>query len=263
MINQTPIRIFYGDIHGCYEELILLYDLINKKYPNAEHWHLGDLIDRGEDSGRVIDFVMKNFKGGVMGNHEETMIDIITRSQSYQYVPENKEKKTTMEQITSERLEYLKSLPPLHVFDDVKLIIVHGGLVPNTPLHLQNSKLCVRAQMVKDNSSQNHNRWWGHDATRQPKIGKTEEQSYAEGYRRWYEVYDFDYDCIFGHSVMGIKPFVYQKEGYGKIIGIDTGSCFGGYLTAYIYPLMEYEQIKCNERVKGRNIKNFLLEVKP
>jgi len=151
----------------------------------------------------------------------------------------------------------MNSMPPLHVFDDLKLIIVHGGIVPGIPLYKQNSQLCIRAQMVKPGQQHMLNRWWGRDAKKQPKIGKTEKESYAEGYRRWYEFYDDEYDCIFGHSVFGLDPFIHQNPGCGKTIGIDTGSCFGGNLTACIYPDMEFIQEPCKTYVIGKNIQEF------
>lgn len=254
---MTQLRAIYSDIHGCYHELVKLYSRISKKYPGIEHWHVGDLVDRGSYSGEVIDFVMKNFTGGVMGNHEDTMIGIVLRNRQYGYVPKNLEKVQTMKQITDRRLKYIQSLPRIHVFDDVGLIIVHGGLVPKVPLYAQNPGLCIRAQMILPNRQEMHNRWWGCDSIKQRGVHKTEKESYEEGYRRWYEVYDFEYDCIFGHSVMGLKPFVHQREGFGKTIGIDTGSCFGGNLTAYIYPEMKYEQIKCSHYAEGKNVRQM------
>ncbi len=251
------LRAIYGDIHGCIKELKELYNKIETIYPGIEHWHLGDLIDRGPDSGACIDFVQKYFTGGVRGNHEDTIISMVERNRSYGYVPKNPDKLATMEQITRRRFDYIKALPPLHVFDDIGLIIVHGGILPGVPLYAQNPHLCIRAQMVIPGRQELHNRWWGGEATRQPKIGKTEKESYAEGYRRWYTVYDDEYDCIFGHSVMGVKPFIHKTEHYGTVIGIDTGSCFGGNLTACIYPELKFIQIPCDMYVIGKNVQHF------
>src|ERR1019366_1482961 len=75
-------------------------------------------------------------------------------------------------------------------------------------------------------------RWWGEMAVKH-KSGKSEEQNYAEGYRRWYSVYDLPYDCVYGHSVF-VQPHVHQNPGAGRTIGIDTGNVFGGTLTAAI-----------------------------
>lgn len=256
-------RAFYGDIHGCFDELEELYRLVERKYPGIEHWHVGDLVDRGPDSDKVIDFCMQYFTGGVKGNHEDTIVKSyyarkkrIANGEKAGPHP-NPDKERTLSQLNDIRAEYIRELPHLHVFDDSKLIIVHGGILPNRTLQSQIPEICVRAQMIKPNDAKAANRWWGGDATRQPKAGKTEEESRKEGYVRWYEAYDQEYDCIYGHSVMGLDPYIHQNEGYGRTIGIDTGSCFGGFLTAFIHPSDDIIKVPCKEYVEGKNVRTF------
>jgi len=60
--------IVIGDVHGCYDELMYLMD----KLPYTDDLcFVGDLIDRGPDSKKVVDFIIKNNYKSVMGNHEE------------------------------------------------------------------------------------------------------------------------------------------------------------------------------------------------
>ena len=272
-MEEKRLAIF-GDIHGCAWELRQLYSYVRLKYNDKiEFWHVGDLVDRGPESGKVIDFVMKNFDGGVAGNHERTIIKQWDRQQATGFIPKNPDKARTLEQLDERKANYLKSLPLLHVFDDLKMILVHGGLYPEVPLHIQArlENVC-RLQMLKMSDVDRimdrnfcineglHNRWWGSDAKRQPKVGKTELQSIDEGYQRWYEVYDHEYDVIFGHSVMGIEPKIFQGTNEGKAIAIDTGSCFGGMLTAFIYPDMNYIQMPCEEYAEGKSVKRMMEE---
>jgi serine/threonine protein phosphatase 1 len=49
-------QLFVGDIHGHYEALRQLWDLISPTSTDAVYF-LGDLIDRGPDSAAVVDFV--------------------------------------------------------------------------------------------------------------------------------------------------------------------------------------------------------------
>jgi len=66
-------RIFIiGDVHGCYKTLMALVKQLPK---DAKLVFVGDLIDRGSDSQKVIEFVRKNNHLCVMGNHELTMRD--------------------------------------------------------------------------------------------------------------------------------------------------------------------------------------------
>lgn len=256
-------RAFYGDIHGCADELQKLYHQVEAKYPGIEHWHVGDLWDRGPDSGRVTKFVYDNFAGGVKGNHEDTVLKLNKRIKKTGVLSGNDDKRNTIESVdaqacSKELWDYAEALPWLHVFDDEGLIIVHAGMYPRLSLHRQTSAVC-RLQMIKPDGRMLHNknRWWGGDAVRQPKVKTSEAVSRQDGYVRWYEVYDNDYDCIYGHSVIGLEPFVHENGIGGKTIGIDTGSCFGGNLTAYIYPAMEYLQVPCKEYVVGKNVRTF------
>ena len=257
-------RAFYGDIHGCYDELTELYSIVETKYPGIEHYHTGDLGERGPESAKVINFVRLNFAGGVEGNHCSKMKSVYAFFKKKGLKHGNPEKIKMLNQMlnhpNSEDLwRYLEDMPKFRVFDDVGLFLVHGGLYPGVEVWENCQQGVTFLQMTKPGPLvlKSKNRWWGDDAINQPRTNTTEEQSRAEGYLRWYEAYDYEYDCIFGHSVMGLKPFIHQNPGFGKTIGIDTGSCFGGNLTAYIYPDNSYFQVRCKEYVCGKNVKQL------
>ena len=73
-----------GDIHGCYQEMVALIDMIHRdcaarKDKQTYLIFLGDLIDRGPDSRGVIEHLMRfphEFATPlfIMGNHEEMMV---------------------------------------------------------------------------------------------------------------------------------------------------------------------------------------------
>lgn len=255
-------------------ELEKLINYIRNKYKsfNLSFYHLGDLVDRGPDSGRAIDIVRQNFDGGVLGNHEQTMLRSWTKHISYGYMPQNPMKAKTISQLNQVRVDYLRKLPLIHVFDNPKIVLVHGGLYPKIPFYMQSdiTNVC-RLQMLKESdvnevlysgrSFKNMplgNRWWGPDARQQPKIEKTEEESMGEGYRRWYEVYDHDYDVFFGHSVLGVEGQIFETAGPARAISLDTGASFGGMLTAVIYPDMDFIQVETKEYAQGKNVKKMM-----
>lgn len=68
-MSQTYI---IGDVHGAYDTLVKLVENLPK---NAELIFVGDLIDRGNKSKEVIEFIRKNNHRCVLGNHEQMMID--------------------------------------------------------------------------------------------------------------------------------------------------------------------------------------------
>lgn len=77
-----------GDIHGCVEELTHLHDLIEEdaKQFSGEKWlvYLGDYVDRGPSSARVLDQLTATPRPGwrslpLVGNHEVMMLGFLDR----------------------------------------------------------------------------------------------------------------------------------------------------------------------------------------
>ena len=59
-----------GDVHGCFYTLFELVQQIRKKYPEAEIISLGDLVDRGNYSYEVVNYVIEENIRFVPGNHD-------------------------------------------------------------------------------------------------------------------------------------------------------------------------------------------------
>ena len=59
-----------GDIHGCFYTLLELYNKIKKKYPKMPIYAVGDLIDRGNHSYKVIKFFIDENIRFTPGNHD-------------------------------------------------------------------------------------------------------------------------------------------------------------------------------------------------
>mgnify|MGYP003397945667 CR=1 FL=1 len=59
-----------GDVHGCYHTLKELVDKIKNKYPNIKIFCVGDLVDRGNNSFEVVEFVVAEKIQCVIGNHD-------------------------------------------------------------------------------------------------------------------------------------------------------------------------------------------------
>jgi len=59
-----------GDIHGCYYTLLELYDTVKTKYPDVEIYSVGDLLDRGKHSYKVVEFIKEKEIKFVPGNHD-------------------------------------------------------------------------------------------------------------------------------------------------------------------------------------------------
>lgn len=61
-----------GDVHGCHTTLMALIDRLPS---DAQLCFVGDLIDRGPDSAKVVEFVKSGGHHCVLGNHEQMMLD--------------------------------------------------------------------------------------------------------------------------------------------------------------------------------------------
>jgi len=59
-----------SDIHGCYNTLLALSGKVREKYPGIQLYCVGDLVDRGNFSCDVIDFVISEKINFTPGNHE-------------------------------------------------------------------------------------------------------------------------------------------------------------------------------------------------
>lgn len=76
---------FVGDIHGCYDEYRQIEDKIfrhaNKHGVTPFIVSVGDLVDRGPDSAKVVEHFAKGSEAGthvaVLGNHETFMLTVL------------------------------------------------------------------------------------------------------------------------------------------------------------------------------------------
>lgn len=59
-----------GDIHGCYNTLVELYDKIKSKYADITVYSVGDLVDRGNNSFEVVEFIKQKEIKFTAGNHD-------------------------------------------------------------------------------------------------------------------------------------------------------------------------------------------------
>ena len=82
MSGVSHRRIIIGDVHGHYEGLMTLLEAIAPSSEDSVYF-LGDLIDRGPDSARVVDFVQNSGHACLLGNHEQLLIDAFPNGRSF------------------------------------------------------------------------------------------------------------------------------------------------------------------------------------
>lgn len=201
--------IVISDIHGCYKELKKLIGMLESSGEYVKNTDtlifLGDYIDRGPDSKKVISFVreLQNESENViplMGNHEKMCVDYFEDGDSCWTFNGKRTTVSSYGSISalSDDVEWMKSLPIYYEND--KFIFVHAGINPDVPL--------------EENTS--YDLLWERDGF-------------------LYNTSEFDKKVIFGHT-----PSLFYNESdlpyetIGGNIGIDTGCVFSGKLTALI-----------------------------
>ncbi|WP_299493740.1 metallophosphoesterase [Acaryochloris sp. IP29b_bin.137] len=135
-------RFVIGDIHGNFQGLLDLLSLLNLN-SSDQIYFLGDLIDRGPDSSKVVDFVMDEGHICLLGNHEQMMVlalaNLSPNSPVLQMWLQAGGKKTLESYNSQEHLwkhlSWLKSLP--NYLDLGDFWLVHAGIHPDIPLELQ------------------------------------------------------------------------------------------------------------------------------
>ncbi|MFN3504856.1 MAG: metallophosphoesterase family protein [Caldimicrobium sp.] len=211
----TGINIFaIGDIHGSYFALEALLELIPIRWGLDYIVFLGDYIDRGLGSRKVLELIIelkRTYPDKVFplkGNHEWMFerylagkdIEVFLYNGGYEtlknYIEEGELK------IPSEHIEFVRSLP-LYV-EIGNYLFVHAGINPAKPMHDQTEEDLL----------------W---------------------IRQSFYLYEgrFPKKIIFGHTPF---PEVLHLE---DRIGIDTGCVYGGKLSSIRLPEEDFFQIEC------------------
>lgn len=134
-------RFVFGDIHGQFDGLMNLLQFINYS-PSDKLYFLGDLIDRGDRSADVVQWVIDNGHTCLRGNHEQMCLEAFASVQgsltwkgwlmnggAHTLSSYGKEK------LPESHLAWMEQLPLYLDLGDTWL--VHAGLNPNLPLELQ------------------------------------------------------------------------------------------------------------------------------
>jgi serine/threonine protein phosphatase 1 len=203
-----------GDIHGCLSHLDRLMEKLCIDAKEDTLVFIGDYIDRGPDSNRVIDRILemrKVFHNVIClrGNHEQVFLNYYCEHRDEELFMHNGGLRTLMSygmagegqnealQVPESHMQFFSTLLPMYETDE--FIFVHAGLRPGIPLKRQNvdDMLWIRYEFINS-------------------------------------PIDFGKTVIFGHTPLSFQsPYIDRDK-----IGIDTGAVFGGRLTCIELPEM-------------------------
>jgi len=169
-----------SDLHGCYDKFIKMLELIEFKQEDIMYI-LGDVIDRGEDSIKLLQYIMKQSNMELlMGNHCEMMLQALVNQESGYYScwmsnggystlnQFNKLSPTRQEEI----LAYLQTLKLYKIVDN--FMLVHAGVDFESGVNqIRETLLWARDEFIESNLRfQDKIVIFGHSPTHymQPKI---------------------------------------------------------------------------------------------
>ena len=206
-------RVFViGDVHGCFDELMLLLKKA-KCDPQKERVILvGDLINKGPDSFKVLSWAYEQKIEIVIGNHELKFLGFCEK-QPEALGPELEKLKEAMGPDLKKWLSWIKNWPVY--IEEEGFLIIHGGLVPGE--HPEQSKIEYLVNI----------RYWDG-------CGKDMNNPM---YPPWHDFYAGSKLVVYGHwAKQGLKI----KE---NSIGLDTACVYGGQLSGLWLPEKKIVQV--------------------
>lgn len=207
-----------GDIHGCHKEFEDLIDKLDLAKDDRLIL-LGDLISRGPDSGKVVELAREHATASLLGNHELRHLnyrrtDDPSHLKKYDYA--------TMEQLRGKDWDYLENMKLTYEDEELGVVFVHGGFLPDRPWQRQPARVVTRIQVIG-------------------KDGEPHKRSEMPDAPHWSELWSGPPFVVYGHTP---RPEVARTK---WTLGIDTGCVLGGYLTAYILPENKLVQVKARQ----------------
>ena len=197
--------IVIGDVHGCAEEFEALLKGLKLK-PKDRVYQVGDLINRGPDSHRVLKLAYKYDVRPVLGNHEVRLLQSRKENNTESLKSYDHD---TLLQLTKTDWKFLEKLPPYIYKPKHKTVIVHAGFLPEPAWYEQDIETITQIQVIDAN-------------------GKPARQDASSAAATWAEYWHGLPFVVYGHNA---RPKVFRHPGS---IGIDTGCVYGGHLTAYV-----------------------------
>ncbi len=211
--------IIIGDIHGCHQEFA---DLLDQLAPvkGDRIILLGDLVNRGPDSLRVLDLARAAHAIALLGNHELRLLKH-RRTGDKKYLKETD--LDTFGKLRPEDWAYLEAMSLTFEEPELNLVCVHGGFLPNEPWQRQPAEVVTRIQVID-------------------RDGRPAKRADAPDAPAWADQWSGPPFVIYGHTP---RPEVYKLKWSA---GIDTGCALGGSLTAYVLPERRFVQVKARRR---------------
>ncbi len=246
-----------GDVQGCYTELLRLLEVIHFDSSSDRLWLVGDLVNRGPDSLKVLRLIKSLGESAitVLGNHDLHLLAVsegaaeLGRSDTLDEILSAPDREELLYWLRHQRLLYVQN----------EHVLVHAGLLPQWSVTqaeslaheveaaLQGNEYAVYLKLMYGNTPHE----WADELEGYKRLrvilnaftrmrictesGRMEFKfkgsvpNIPAGYLPWFEVpkrASGNATLVFGHwSALGLL----QKD---KLLGLDSGCLWGGSLSA-------------------------------
>ncbi|HAV12101.1 MAG TPA: metallophosphoesterase [Opitutae bacterium] len=207
-----------GDIHGCADEFEQLLNTLELTKDDRVI-QVGDLINRGPDSHRVLELARHYKIEAILGNHEHRLL--MSHDQNDMSILKDYDF-DTLDQLTKEDWTYIQGLGK-SIYDEAhSTLFVHGGFIPHLPWKEQTLEVITTIQVLDEN-------------------GNAAKRSDCPNGTPWADSWQGPEFVIYGHTP---RPKILSRS---HSIGIDTGCVYGGHLTAYIVEEKAIVQVQAHK----------------
>ena len=199
-----------GDIHGCAETFM---DLLSRLPDSIEQiYTVGDLIDRGPDSYKVVQACIDRKIKCVKGNHEDMFINYLTKEDRYDRgIFETNGGEATLRSykdgVPDNHLEFFLNMPTLIETND--FILTHAGVAVEIENEFRSTRSDIKDSLMWDRGMKTRT------------LGKLQ---------------------IHGHTP-NEYPRVKREGDEIVVVNVDTGCAFDRRLTAVLLPSLTFIQV--------------------
>ena len=208
--------IIIGDVHGCYMELAQLLRELHVAPGRDRVIFIGDLINKGPDSGRVYSLFQSVCGESIMGNHEWSMLQLLDGDKNRHA----KYREHLERDFGKELPRFVRAVRKWPFWLDLgDYLLVHAGLVPGE--HPSETDPWTLTTIRT---------WDG--------VGK---DLLNPANAPWFDLYEGSQTVVFGHWAALGGLF---RE---KVVGLDTGCVYGGMLTALVLPDRRFVRVQAQQ----------------
>lgn len=203
-----------GDVHGCIFEL---EDLLNQLQLRSSDQvvFLGDLVNNGPNSHAVLKTARQINAKCLLGNHERRLLWYRRKGDPGVL---RKADHRTVSSLSRRDWDFMRRFSLTHLTADRKLLLVHGGFLPDQPWQLQPASVVTEMRNL-------------HAAKE------------TDTYRPfWTEQWQGPPFVVYGHTPR------HQVDRQKWAWGIDTGCYRGGALSAFVWPDKRIVQIPARKK---------------